>query len=146
MHIDDINLLGPAVRTELLRQMAAQQKQRERKHKPKIQSDDEFESQLEADFYRREVLPKIHSGEIVKCETHKTFQLLPPDEYCGIKLHKAEYTPDFILEFRNGYTEVVEVKSKAVRKLQKSYVYRRRLFIDKFARPNSWGFREVIVD
>lgn len=40
--------------------------------------------------------------------------------------------------------EVVEVKSKAVRRLQGSYVYRRRLFIELFARPNGWKFTEAI--
>ena len=102
------------------------------------------ESKLEADFYTREIWPGIRSGEIVECEMHKTFQLLPPGEYCGIKLHKAEYTPDFWIRRRNGTVEVIEVKSKAVRRLQKSYVYRRRLFIELYARPNGWVFREII--
>ena len=73
-----------------------------------------------------------------------TFILLPAAEYCGIKLHKAEYTPDFWIRRKNGTIEVIEVKSKAVRRLQQSYVYRRRLFIDLYARPNGWIFREVI--
>lgn len=83
-------------------------------------------------------------GEIVECEMHKTFLLLPAAEYCGIRLHKAEYTPDFWIRRKNGAVEVIEVKSKAVRRLQQSYVYRRRLFIDLYARPNGWIFREVI--
>lgn len=85
------------------------------------------ESKLEADFYTREIWPGIQSGEIVECE-----------------MHKAEYTPDFWLKRRNGTVEVIEVKSKAVRRLQKSYVYRRRLFIELYARPNGWVFREII--
>lgn len=39
-------------------------------------------------YRTREIWPGIQSGEIVECEMHKTFQLLPPGEYCGIKLHK----------------------------------------------------------
>lgn len=34
--------------------------------------------QAEANFYYAEVWPKIHSGQIVDCEVHKTFLLLPP--------------------------------------------------------------------
>ena len=143
MRVDDINRLGPTVRNELLRQMKAEEIRRKGKPRPIPKSD--FDSEREADFYAAEVLPKIRSGEIVGCELHKTFLLLPPDEYCGIKLHKAEYTPDFFLSYANGVIEVVETKSKAVRKLQQSYVYRRRLFIDKWARPNGWAFREIVV-
>lgn len=143
MHIDNINCLSPAVRAELERQMKAEELRRKGKPQPVPKS--EFDSELEADFYHSEVLPKIQSGQIVGCELHKTFLLLPPSEFCGIKLHKAEYTPDFFLTYANGLVEVVETKSKAVRKLQKSYVYRRRLFIDKYARPNGWTFREIVT-
>lgn len=139
----DINCLGPAVRAELERQVKAEEMRR--KGKPQAIPKSEFDSELEADFYATEVLPKIRSGQIVGCELHKAFLLLPAAEYCGIKLHKAEYTPDFVLTYANGMVEVVEVKSKMVRKLQQSYVYRRRLFIDKWARPNGWTFREVIT-
>ena len=121
-----------------LKELADQQK-------AAIEEKNEFDSKLEAEFYAAEVLPKIRAGEIVSCELHKTYLLLPASEYCGIHLHKAEYTPDFVLTYRSGLVEIVEVKSKAVRRLQQSYVYRRRLFIDKYARPNGWKFREVIV-
>lgn len=143
MRIDDINRLGPAVRAELDRQIKAEELRR--KGKPRTIPKSDFDSNLEADFYHAEVLPKIQTGQIVGCELHKTFLLLPPEEYCGIKLHKAEYTPDFVLTYANGVVEVVETKSKAVRKLQQSYVYRRRLFIDKWARPNGWAFREIVT-
>lgn len=140
----DVDRLGPVVRAELLRQMKQNQQQKERKVQLRYRSESEFESKLEADFYGAEVWPKIVSGQIVGCELHKTFLLMPAAEFCGIKLHKAEYTPDFFLTYASGLVEVVEVKSKAVRKLQQSYVYRRRLFIEKYARPESWVFREII--
>lgn len=142
----DINRLGPAVRAELLRQMEQNKQHKEREEQLKYRPESEFDSKTEADFYGAEVWPKIASGQIVGCEVHKTFLLLPAAEYCGLKLHKAEYTPDFILTYASGLIEVVEVKSKAVRRLQKSYVYRRRLFIDKYARPQGWAFREVIKE
>lgn len=145
MRIDNLDCLGPTVRAALERQMDDRRKQIIRKKQHHTQQGNEFDSKLEAEFYAAEVLPKIRSGEIVNCELHKTYLLLPPDKYCGIYLHKAEYTPDFVLTYRSGLVEIVEVKSKAVRRLQQSYVYRRRLFIDKYARPNGWKFREVIV-
>lgn len=145
MRIDNLDCLGPTVRAELERQMNNRRKQISQKKQRRTHQKNEFDSKLEAEFYDAEVLPKIRSGEIVNCELHKTYLLLPASEYCGIYLHKAEYTPDFVLTYRSGLVEIVEVKSKAVRRLQQSYVYRRRLFIDKYARPNGWKFREVIV-
>lgn len=134
--------LGPAARAQAERQIADEKARRKALNLGP--APDAPESRLEADFYTREIWPLILSGEIVECEMHKTFLLLPAAEYCGIRLHKAEYTPDFWIRRKNGTIEVIEVKSKAVRRLQQSYVYRRRLFIDLYARPNGWIFREVI--
>ena len=145
MHIDDIRCLGPVVRKELERQIAERQKQQGQKENCRKKPQSDFDSKAEEDFYYSDVWPKIQKKEIVNCELHKTFLLLPKSEYCGIKLHKGEYTPDFILTYRNGMIEVIEVKSKTIRKLQRDYIYRRRLFIDKYARPNGWEFREIMV-
>ena len=71
-------------------------------------------------------------------------ELLPKSDYCGLRLPAAHYTPDFVIEYTNGTVEVVEVKHEAIRALQGSYVYRRRLFIEKYARPNGWVFTEYI--
>ena len=131
--------LGPAARAQAERQLKAARTRRRA-----LAGADAPESRLEAEFYEREIRPLILTGEIVECELHKTFLLLPAAEYCGIKLHKAEYTPDLWSRRKNGAFECIEVKSKAVRRLQQSYVYRRRLFIDLYARPNGWIFREVI--
>lgn len=122
----------------------AMREQAKRKLKAEPDGGEGFDSALERDYYYGEVYPRLKSGEILSCQMHKTFLLLPKAEYCGITLHKAEYTPDFYLEYADGRVCVVEVKSKAVRKLQQSYVYRRRLFIDLIARPNGWEFREII--
>lgn len=50
------------------------------------------------------------------------------------------------MTYTNGTVEAVEVKSAAVRKLQRDYIYRRRLFIEKYARPNGWKFTEYIQE
>ncbi|HIZ61419.1 MAG TPA: Tn7 transposase TnsA N-terminal domain-containing protein [Candidatus Gemmiger avistercoris] len=59
---------------------------------------------------------------------------------------QQHYTPDFFITYQNGTVEAVEVKSAAVRKLQRDYIYRRRLFIERFARPNGWRFTEYIQE
>ena len=82
--------------------------------------------------------------KIKNVEAHKRFELLPKSEYCGLKLPAAHYTPDFVVEYIDGTVEVVEVKSKFTRKMQRDYIYRRRLFIDLICRPNGWRFVEVI--
>lgn len=146
MHIDDISCLGPAVRKELERQMQERQKQQKRKEHCKPKKTDDFDSNLERMYYMTEVQPKIRTGQIVDVELHKTFELLPKSEYCGLRLPAARYTPDFFITYRNGMIEAVETKSKAIRKLQRDYIYRRRLFIEKYCRPNGWAFREVIVN
>ena len=40
---------------------------------------------------------------------------------------------------------LVEIKSKFTRKMQRDYIYRRRLFIDLIAKPKGWGFVEIIT-
>ena len=102
--------------------------------------------QSEVDYYNRFVMPGLLCGEIVKVLDRQRFELMPAAEFCGIKLPAAHYTPDFILIHRDGTVEVVEVKSKFTRKAQRDYIYRRRLFIDKYARPGGWIFTEYIVE
>lgn len=41
-------------------------------------------------------------------------------------------------------TCALDYLEERVRRLQGSYVYRRRLFIELFARPNGWKFTEAI--
>lgn len=123
-------------------------RKKERTRKEQIQKEPhqlDFESKGEQEYYYSEIYSKLQSGIIVVCDLHKTFLLLPATEYCGLKLPKAAYTPDFYIEYANGTVEVVEIKNKVIRKLQRDYIYRRRLFIEKWARPNGWIFREVIT-
>lgn len=139
MELDD---LPPAWREQAIRQMhrkdtaPAEPKKTAKRQPPKS----------ERDYYVYYILPKVASGEIVKVEEQRRFELLPAEEYCGIRLPAAHYTPDFILIHRDGTVEVVEVKSKFTRKAQRDYIYRRRLFIDKYARPGGWIFTEYIVE
>lgn len=147
----DLARLGPAARAQIdaarARQAAAQKARR-------LQTDaakagpllPEADSELERRYYADVLWPKIMAGLVVSVELHKRFTLYPADTYCGLRLPAAHYTPDFFITYQNGTVEAVEVKSAAVRKLQRDYIYRRRLFIERFARPNGWRFTEYIQE
>ena len=68
------------------------------------------------------------------------------EEYCGLRLPAAHYTPDFVIEYVSGTVEAVEVKSRFTRTAQRDYIYRRRLFIELIARPRGWVFKEFIEE
>ena len=147
----DLARLGPAARAQIdaarARQAAAQKARR-------LQTDaakagpllPEADSELERRYYAAVLWPKIMAGLVVSVELHKRFTLYPADTYCGLRLPAAHYTPDFFITYQNGTVEAVEVKSAAVRKLQRDYIYRRRLFIERYARPNGWKFTEYIQE
>lgn len=97
-------------------------------------------------YYREVILPKVACGLVVKVQEQITFELLPEKAYCGLKLPKARYKPDFVLTYADGTVEVVEVKSKFTRRMQRDYIYRRRLFIDLIAEPRGWKFTEWYAD
>lgn len=88
---------------------------------------------------QRQAIEKLH-----KLEQHRKFELMPKSEYCGLSLPAAHYTPDFLIHYADGTIEAVEVKHEAIRKNQRDYIYRRRLFIDLIARPSGWKFTEYI--
>lgn len=104
----------------------------------------EADSELERRYYAAELWPKIMAGLVAQVELHKQFLLYPADTYCSLRLPAAHYTPDFLVTYTNGTVEAVEVKHAKIRKLQRDYIYRRRLFIEKYARPNGWKFTEYI--
>lgn len=105
----------------------------------------DFDSRGEYEYYIGEVRPKLKSGEITSCERQPAFELFPPGEYNGEKLRAIRYTADFRLNYADGRVEIVEVKSKFVKRMQRDYHIRRRLFIERYARPNGWIFTEIIT-
>lgn len=148
----DIERLGPAaqkqIRDELERRrradMARERQARAKDGPLERVSGADSGSRLEDEYYMAYIWPKEIAGDIANVERHKQFELLPKSDYCGLRLPAAHYTPDFVIEYKNGTVEVVEVKHEAIRALQGSYVYRRRLFIERYARPNGWIFTEYI--
>ena len=97
-------------------------------------------------YYREYILPKVACGQVVQVQQQVAFDLLPEKAYCGLKLPKARYKPDFVLTYADGTVEIVEVKSKFTRRMQRDYIYRRRLFIDLIAEPRGWKFTEWFAD
>jgi len=105
----------------------------------------EFESRGEYEYYLQVILPGLQSGKITRATPHVAFALLDAKEYGNVKLPAARYTADYVLEYSTGEVEVVEIKSKFTRRAQRDYIYRRRLFIDKWAEPNGWKFTEIVT-
>jgi len=112
--------------------------------KAKAEGED-FDSRGEYEYYIGEVRPKLKSGELKSCERQPAFELFPAGEYNGLKLRAIRYTADFRLDYADGRVEIVEVKSKFVRRMQRDYHIRRRLFIEQYARPQGWIFTEIIT-
>lgn len=132
-------------RQQVLAQLAEREKQKKQGKTMSVAGKPEFDSRGEQEFYLGVIVPKLQSGEIVRYEAHPRFDLFPAGEYCGIKLSAVRYTADFRLDYADGSVEIVEIKSKFVRRMQRDYALRRRLFIEKIAKPNGWRFVEVIT-
>ena len=128
--------LGPAAQRQViekLRQLDKQQK------KARAGPATDEGSKLEQEYYTAFIWPKELAGEIDHVERHVRFELLPKAEYCGVSLPAAHYTPDFLIYYKSGDVEAVEVKHEAIRKNQRDYIYRRRLFIDNIVRAYDVG-------
>lgn len=105
----------------------------------------EFDSRGEYEFYIGTVAPKAARGEIVEWEAHPSFPLFPAGQYGALKLRPVRYTADFRLVYADGTVEIVEIKSKFVRRMQRDYAVRRRIFLELVARPAGWKFTEIIT-
>lgn len=145
----DLARLGPAAQKQIRAELSRRSTE---KRARQLQTDaarrgpllPEADSELEQRYYAAELWPKIMAGLVERVELHRQFLLYPADTYCGLRLPAAHYTPDFLVTYTNGTVEAVEVKHAKIRKLQRDYIYRRRLFIEKYARPNGWKFTEYI--
>ena len=105
----------------------------------------EFDSLGEYEYYIGTVAPKVARGEIVEGEAHPCFPLFPAGQYGALKLRPVRYTADFRLVYADGTVEIVEIKSKFVRRMQRDYPVRRRVFLELIARPAGWKFTEIIT-
>lgn len=130
----------------LRRKSGKQTKKRAENGKNRDGNAENRKPESEKRYYREVILPKVACGMVVKVQEQITFELLPEKAYCGLKLPKARYKPDFVLTYADGTVEIVEVKSKFTRRMQRDYIYRRRLFIDLVAEPRGWKFTEWYAD
>lgn len=119
---------------------------RERNGEKRERNGEKRKPESEKRYYREVILPKVASGQIVRVQEQLRFDLLAEKLYNGMKLPAAHYTPDFVLTYADGTVEVVEIKSKFTRRMQRDYIYRRRLFIDIVAEPRGWKFTEWFAD
>lgn len=136
--------LGPAAQRQALEKLRQMEQQKKKARAGPCAKLPDEGSKLEQEYYMAFIWPRELAGEIDRVERHVRFELLPKAEYCGISLPAAHYTPDFLIYYKSGTVEAVEVKHEAIRKNQRDYIYRRRLFIDNVARPNGWRFTEYI--
>ena len=97
-----------------------------------------FDSKREAEYYL-ELLDLKRRGEVVSITLQPSFELLEGFvDNAGYKQLPITYTPDFLVEYADGHTEVVEVKGMKTR----DYILRKKLFLHKM-RESSVIFREV---
>lgn len=69
-----------------------------------------FASRLEMEFYRDWIIPRINSGEIIKCDRQVRYELQPKFE-CNCKKYAAiYYVSDFDITFSDGSFKVVDTK------------------------------------
>ena len=146
----DLRRFGPAAQAQIRRELARREaEQKARRVKKKAEAGAKMPqpgSKLEQQYYTEVIWPKMLAGQVVSSEMQRRFTLYPAGEYCGIHLPAAHYTPDFFVTYANGLVEAVEVKHTVIRRLQRDYIYRRRLFIELYARPNGWKFTEYIQE
>ncbi len=144
----DLQRFGPAAQAQIRRELARREAEKKAHRVQAIAATGpkmtQTESNLEQQYYTAVIWPRMLAGQVVSCELQKRFELYPADTYCGIRLPAAHYTPDFFVTYTNGLVEAIEVKHAAIRRLQRDYIYRRRLFIELYARPNGWKFTEYI--
>lgn len=138
--------LPPKYQQQVLKQLVERKREKAQEKPVSVAGIPEFDSRGEQEFYLGVIVPKMQRGEVVRYEAHPRFDLFPKGEYCGIKLPQVRYTADFRLEYVDGTVEIVEIKSKFVRRMQRDYALRRRVFLEQVAIPRGWRFVEVITD
>lgn len=142
--------LPPKMRKQAMKIIAAEDAQRAAALQAATKAQNllckDFDSKGEYEYYIGTICPKIKSGEVSECIRQPEFELFPKTEFMGKDYRRIVYTPDFRLDYADGSTEIIEVKSWFVRKMQRDYPLRRRLFIEKYARPNGWRFTEILTD
>ncbi len=69
-----------------------------------------FDSILEMKYYRDVICPKMESGEIVKCELQKPYELQPKFIHNDKTVQPIKYIADFYVVYNDGHEEVIDTK------------------------------------
>ncbi len=94
-----------------------------------------FDSKKEANYYATLLLLQ-KSGEVVSFERQVQFELQPHFRYNGKMERAITYVADFVVTYKDGHTEVIDVKGMRTRE----YNLKRKLLL--FRHPDMI-FREV---
>lgn len=69
-----------------------------------------FDSALEMRYYKEVLLPMFESGEIVKYELQKTYELQPKFKYNDKSVRAINYVADFYFVRKDGSEEIIDTK------------------------------------
>jgi hypothetical protein len=69
-----------------------------------------FDSVLEMRYYRDVLCPLVESGDVVKYELQKPYELQPKFVHDGKNVKPITYVADFYMEFKDGSIKVVDTK------------------------------------
>ena len=97
-----------------------------------------FDSKREAEYYL-ELLDLKRRGVVIDIKLQPSYELLEGfTDATGKRQRPIKYTPDFLVRYADGHTEVVEVKGMRTR----DYQLRKKLFLHMM-RDTDIIFREV---
>ena len=71
-----------------------------------------FDSELEMKYYRDVLLPLVQSGEIVKYELQKPYELQPKFKHNGKTVQPIKYVADFFIVYKDGHEEIIDTKGQ----------------------------------
>lgn len=83
----------------------------------------EFDSNIEAKYYKEYILPGMETGEIVRYELQPRYLLQEAFKHDNKLYRKIEYVADFLIEYKNGEELIVDIKGMATEtaKLKKKW-------------------------
>lgn len=91
-----------------------------------------FDSKAEMEYYREVVLPLAAAGEIVQYALQKSFVLQPGFRHDGKAVRAIIYVCDFYLIYKDGHSEVIDVKGMATPEAK----LKRKMFLYKYPEEN----------
>ena len=69
-----------------------------------------FDSVLEMKYFRDVLCPKVESGDVVKYELQKPYELQPKFRHDGKSVQPIKYVADFFIIYKDGHEEVIDPK------------------------------------